>query len=99
MEERLSVYFIANIRIHDQEEYGKYLKDADEVFAKFKGEYLAVDEKPWVLEGGWDYTKTVLIRFPSKEEFKRWYNSDEYQRILRHRLSSSECDTIVVEGK
>ncbi len=95
----MSVYFIANIRIHDQEEYEKYLKDVDGVFAKFGGKYLAVDENPWVLEGSWDYTKAVLIRFPGRGELKRWYDSDEYRRILGHRLSSSECDTIVIEGK
>jgi uncharacterized protein (DUF1330 family) len=95
----MSAYFIANIRIHDQEEYGKYLKDSDGVFAKFGGEYLAVDEAPEVLEGRWAYTKTVLIRFPDKEALRKWYDSDEYRHILRHRLASSECDTIVVQGK
>lgn len=95
----MSAYFIANIRIHDENEYEEYLKYADDVFAKFGGEYLAVDETPEVLEGSWDYTKMVLIRFPDKKELKRWYDSDEYQGILKHRIKSSECDTIVVQGK
>jgi uncharacterized protein (DUF1330 family) len=95
----MSAYFIANIRIHDEQEYEKYLKDVDEVFAKFGGEYLALDENPEVLEGTWDYTKAVLIRFPDKQELKRWYESEEYQRILKYRLGSAGCDTIIVQGK
>jgi uncharacterized protein (DUF1330 family) len=95
----MSAYFIANIRVRDAQEYEKYLRDSDEVFARFGGEYLAVDEAPEVLEGGWDYTKTVLIKFPDKEELRRWYDSDAYRRILKYRLGSAECDTIIVQGR
>lgn len=95
----MSAYFIASIRICDKSEYEKYLEDVDEVFAKFGGEYLAVDDCPEVLEGEWDYTKAVLIRFESIEELKRWYDSDEYRRILKYRLGAAECDTIIIKGK
>jgi hypothetical protein len=49
-------YFAAQIRIHDPEEYEKYLENFDEIFSQYKGEYLAIDESPTVLEGKWDYT-------------------------------------------
>jgi len=95
----MSAYFIANIRIRDFAGYEKYLQGVDDVFKKCNGEYLAVDEKPEILEGKWDYTKTVLIRFPDKESLKRWYFSEDYQRILRYRLAAADCDTILAEGK
>lgn len=95
----MSAYFIANIRVRDEREYQKYLESVDEVFSKFSGEYIVVDENPEVLEGRWDYTKTVVIRFPDLGELKRWYYSEEYQGILKHRLAAAECDTIIVEGK
>lgn len=95
----MSAYFVADIRIRDEREYQEYLKDADEVFEQFRGEYLAVDAAPEVLEGVWDYSRVVIIRFPDKQELKRWYYSDAYQRILKHRLASSDCDTIIVQGQ
>ena len=52
----MSVYFIVQAKILDETEYGKYLEVIDEVFAKYKGEYLAVDDHPNILEGTWDYT-------------------------------------------
>ena len=94
----MSAYFIANIRIHDQQEYNKYLALADEVFAKFNGRYLAVDEHPSILEGAWDYTKVVLIEFPSEKELRTWYESEEYRQILKHRLGGAHCDAILVNG-
>lgn len=57
----MSHYFIANIKINNEDEYKKYLNEADEVFSKYNGKYLAVDNKPIILEGNWKYSRTVLI--------------------------------------
>ncbi len=95
----MSVYFIAHIKVHDEQEYQKYLKGCDEVFSRYLGEYLAVDDHPELLEGSWDYSKAVMIRFPSKEDFYSWYHSVEYQELLQHRLKGAICDTILVDGR
>jgi uncharacterized protein (DUF1330 family) len=91
-------YFVAQIKINDQDEYDKYLDKFDDIFSKYQGEILAVDEAPLILEGNWSYTKSVIVKFPGKEEFDAWYYSDEYQQILKHRLNAAHCDTILVEG-
>ena len=93
----MSAYFIANIKIHDENKYQKYLENADCVFKKFNGKYLTVDEKPEVLEGKWDYSRLVLIEFPDKDSLKKWYYSSEYQDILKFRFSGADSDTIIVE--
>jgi uncharacterized protein (DUF1330 family) len=91
-------YFAAQIKINDPAEYEKYLDKFDDIFSKYKGEYLAIDESPILIEGDWDYTKSVLIKFNSKQDFEEWYYSNEYQKILKHRLIASKCDTILIEG-
>ena len=94
----MNQYFVAQIKINDPIEYGKYLDKFDEIFSRYKGVYLAIDESPAILEGQWDYTKSVLVKFASKKDFEDWYYSDDYQKILKYRLSSSRCDTILIEG-
>lgn len=94
----MTCYFVAQISIHDQNEYEKYLEKVDDIFSKFKGEYLAVDEAPKILEGNWNYTKSVLIKFNSKQDFEEWYYSKDYQSILKYRLKASVCDTILIHG-
>lgn len=94
----MAYYFVAQIRIDDPVEYEKYLDKTDNIFSLYKGEYLAVDESPEILEGNWDYTKSVLIKFESRQDFENWYYSEDYQSILKHRLSASKCDTILIEG-
>lgn len=94
----MSSYFIAQVRINDEDEYQKYLDGCDEIFAKYKGEYLAVDNNPTVLEGEWSYTRMIVIRFPSEDELRRWYQSSEYQNLLQYRLNAAKCDTLLVKG-
>lgn len=91
-------YFIAHIEIHNKEEYQKYLDKADDVFKKYKGKYLAVDNLPKLLEGNFNYSRTVIIQFESKADFDDWYYSPDYQEILKHRLKGAVCDTILVHG-
>ena len=93
----MSVYIIAQISIHDREEYGLYEAGFMDVFAQFQGELLAVSEDPTVIEGQWPCTRTVLMRFPSAEEARRWYASPEYQAIAQHRFRASTGNAVVIE--
>ena len=94
----MSYYFVAQIRIKDDIEYQKYIDKAGGIFKKYNGEYLSVDNNPQVLEGEWNYTRTVLIRFNDKNDFDEWYHSTDYQNILQHRLKAADCDTVLVKG-
>jgi uncharacterized protein (DUF1330 family) len=91
-------YFLVQEKVNDLQEYDKYIDKVNEVFEKYKGEYLAVDESPVVIEGKWKYSKTVIIKFNSKKDFEDWYYSEDYQKILKHRLASADCDSILIEG-
>lgn len=94
----MSYYFVANIKITNEEEYTKYLTQVDEIFEKYEGKYLAVDKTPLLLEGNWDYTRAIIIEFKTLDAFNQWYYSNDYQIILKHRLEGAFCDTILVKG-
>ena len=81
----MSYYFVANITINDKKEYQKYVDKVDEVFSKFNGKYLAIDDNPILLEGKWNYKRAVLIEFKSKSDFDDW-------------LNAADCDTILIKG-
>ena len=93
----MSAFFVANVKIKDETNYSRYLEKVDTVFSKFNGKYLTVDKNPEILEGQWDYSLFVLIEFPDTASLKNWYYSDEYQEILKFRLSGADCNNIMVE--
>ncbi len=94
----MSYYFSANIKIENFEEYQKYIAGAGAIFKKYNGKYLAVDDTPQLLEGNWNYTRAVLIKFKTKTDFEDWYYSNEYQNLLKHRLKAAICNTILIKG-
>ena len=95
----MSCYFVAQITINDPEEYEKYLAGYDEIFARYRGKVVAVDDCPQVLEGGFHHTRIVITEFPDEGELKRWYCSVEYQELAKHRRNSSVSDILMVHGK
>ncbi|MEM8617309.1 MAG: DUF1330 domain-containing protein [Pseudomonadota bacterium] len=94
----MSVYIIAQMTIHDRAAYDKYDAGFFEVFEKFDGEMLSVDEAPTVLDGEFTATRSVLIKFPSKQAAVAWMRSDEYQEIAKHRIAGSTANSIMVRG-
>ena len=94
----MSVYIIARFKIHDRSEYDKYSAGFSEVFKKFEGKMLSVDEDPTVLAGDWNDTRSVIIEFPSKEAALAWMTSDDYQAIAKHRNAGSTVNSILVQG-
>jgi uncharacterized protein (DUF1330 family) len=95
----VSSYFVALIRIHDEVRYRDYLEGFDEVFEKYDGQVISVEDNPRVLEGEWPKGRVVLIRFPDEEALRRWYESEEYQRLALIRREASSAGVAVVTGR
>lgn len=95
----MGVYFSVQIKMKDPDIYNHYLEACDDVFSRFQGRYLAVDEAPTILEGEWPYTRSILIEFPSEKLFNEWYYSEAYQDILKYRLEGATCTAIIIHGQ
>jgi len=94
----MPVYVVALIEIEDREQYGRYEAGFLEIFSKYQGEILAVDESTTAIEGQWPATRSVILRFPSEEEAQRWYNSAEYQDLAQHRFRASKGNIALIHG-
>ena len=94
----MAVYILSRLTIYDRVEYEKYENQFDDVFSKFDGKLLSVDEEPLVLAGEWEATRSVVIEFPSKESAFAWMLSDDYQAISTHRNAGSTLSSILVKS-
>jgi len=94
----MSSFFIALINIHDPQRYQQYLDGFDVVFDKYKGNVIAVEVQPRVLEGQWPADRTVVIKFPNDSELQRWYDSVEYKTLAEHRKEASIANIAIITG-
>jgi len=79
--------------------YEEYKLKAKPLVEKFGGEYLARGGAMTLKETElWTPTRLVLIRFPDAETANRFYDSAEYQEVLRLSKQSARRTMIVLEG-
>jgi uncharacterized protein (DUF1330 family) len=95
----MTVYALAQLRIHDAERYGRYMSRFMPVLAKYNGKLLAADETPRVLEGQWwDRNKVVLMEFADDAAFRAWATSPEYTEIAEDRKAGADAVVLLING-
>jgi len=92
------VYAIAQLTITDRATYDRYQARFMGVMKRFRGQLLAADEKPEVIEGKWDREKLVLLAFPDEAAFREWEQSPDYQEIAKDRKAGSNAVVLLVNG-
>ena len=74
----VDVYMIANLVVHDADEYRKYEKGFFPILKRFGGEFVTFDDNHETLEGTTATEGRVIIfKFPSEQAAKDWYDDDE----------------------
>ena len=90
---------IVQIAINDRDGYHSYeTAGHQEIFDKFNGKVIGLDDQVEAVEGSWPFTRTVIIEFPSKELARSWYESDEYQSVVGLRHDSATSNLVIVSG-
>jgi uncharacterized protein (DUF1330 family) len=92
-------YIVVEMNITDMEQYKKYMAEAPAVVAQYGGEYLVRGGRHDVFEGNWKPARLAVLRFPSMEQARAFYDSKDYQAVRAKRLGATEFfDMVCVEG-
>ena len=92
----MTAYFIVNYRVTNPEGYQKYRELAGSSVAAHGGELVVGDWSSEPVEGD-PAPVTIIIRFASKEAFRGWYDSPEYQAALPYRLDNTEGHSVICD--
>ena len=94
----MSAYFIVDLEVTDPAGIEEYRKQVPATIAKYGGRYLVRGGKHETLEGDWRPGRVVLLEFPSAEQAKRWYDSEEYRGPKTLRFKTARTNLVLVEG-
>jgi len=98
MTDSVPAYAVAYLRDVDfGDEIIRYMREIDDTFTPFGGEFIVHGGELDAREGQWDGT-LVIIRFPDRDAATRWYDSAEYQRILPLRTNNSNSLAAILDG-
>lgn len=94
----MAAYVIANVNVHDAAGFEEYRRQVPATIAKHGGRYLVRGGCVERVEGTWNPTRLVVLEFPSMEQARRWYDSEDYRGPMALRMKTAMTDVVFVEG-
>lgn len=94
----MPAYVIADITVHDAELYEDYRRQVPSVIERYGGRYLVRGGVFEVFEGEWQPNRMIVLEFADMDSLRRWYQSADYQALLRIRQNAARTNLIAVEG-
>jgi len=94
----MSAYLIADIEVTNPEGFKKYQEAVPATIEKHGGKYMVRGGDVEPMEGEWTPKRMVVLEFPNMITLKKWYNSADYQNIIKDRTDNSLGNMVFVEG-
>ena len=93
-----SAYIIANVDVKNPAEYEEYKRLSTIAMKAYGAEVCVRGGKVDVLEGDWSPARLVMLKFPSVEQARRFYDSAEYGAARQARAGIAVMRMVLVEG-
>jgi uncharacterized protein (DUF1330 family) len=94
----MPAYFIVDNEVTDPAGFEEYRKQVPTTLELYGGKILVRGGQLQTLEGDWKPTRLVVTEFPSIEQARRWYDSEEYRPLKALRLRTARGSLGLVEG-
>lgn len=85
----MTAYLIANYDVTNEAGYQSYVASVVPTIASHGGEILVAGPGSEIVEGS-PGAITVVLKFPSMDALRGWYDSPEYQEIISLRTDNTE---------
>ena len=94
-----AAYLVVTMHITDPEQYKQYMAAAPAAVQAAGGEYLVRGGRHEVLEGDWHPARVAMLRFPSYEQAKAFYDGEMYRQARTQRAGATDYfNMVLVEG-
>ena len=93
----MTCFLVASYTITDPSGYEPYPPAVAPTLEPHGGELVAADFERERIEGE-AHPVTIIVRFPSRESARAWYNSDEYQAIVKLRTDHTVGTVVFAES-
>ena len=92
-------YIIATLNsINDPDAFAAYQKSASTSFTQYRAKFLLNSRNVETLDGDWHPSGVVVVEFETYELAKKFYDSPEYQAVIKQRFDSADSAVIIAES-
>lgn len=95
----MPAYVIGQVKMRESSWLEEYRAKIQPVLNKHGGRYLVRAGEMKTLEGTAPLLSAmVVLKFPTMEHARAWYNDPEYAPLIKLRQGGSEAELVLVEG-
>jgi uncharacterized protein (DUF1330 family) len=94
----VAAYVIADVTVTDPAIMEEYRKLVPATLAAYGGRFIVRGGAHQTVEGDWKPNRLVILEFPTLEQAKRWYDSEEYREPKAMRLRAGRTNLVMIDG-
>ena len=94
----MPAYIIARVDVTDMDQYREYMKLTPAAIEQYGGRFIARGGEIVTLEGPEETNRVVIVEFPTFEQAKAFYASDQYQAAKALRVNAATASFIAIDG-
>ena len=94
----MPAYIIARVQVTDWERYREYTKATPAAIQTYGGRFIVRGGEMITLEGPQESGRVVIIEFPSLDQAKAFYRSEEYSHAKKLREGAATGQFLAVDG-
>jgi len=91
-------YVVVEVETSGHEQMARYRELSGPSVERHGGRFLVRGGRFERLEGDWNPERLVVIEFPSVEQAREWYESEDYREARAVRAGAARLQMLLVEG-
>ena len=94
----MPAYVIVRVDVTDWERYREYTQLSPIAVEAYGGRFIARAGETVTLEGPEETRRVVLLEFPTLDDAKAFYDSEEYGRAKAARAGAADAQFVAIAG-
>ena len=94
----MPAYVVVDISVNDAQTYERYKLLVHRRSRRTAADTSSVEGRTETLEGEWQPSRLVILEFPTVDDARAWWESEEYSAAKALRQSCAATEMLLIEG-
>jgi uncharacterized protein (DUF1330 family) len=94
----MAAYFLVDVTTTDPALMAEYRTHTPGLVGKYGGRFVIRGGASETVEGDWKPERVVMLEFPDRAAFRRFYDSEDYKPVLKMRMAAGRSRAVLAEG-
>ena len=94
----MPAYMVVQATVTNPDQFAGYAERIPAMVEKYGGRYRAQGGEVETLEGEWGYQALIIVEYPSMEQARTMWHSDEYAELKKLREGAVDLTVLLTDG-